>query len=170
MLHENTLQCLKLIPLDQGESILVKLPSIKWLMVLLKISLSVLKRDVDLDKLCWASLCPPHCSWLEKTLQKNIPCSKLWCYRVLAHLIHGAIQFDFKLHINLQLNVIQISYCFIILFLYTSSQSVFKKTVSFHSSIMNMHYTQGYILGSGMDDVSFFWNLFGWGSCGFLSL
>lgn len=29
MLHENTLQCLKLIPLDQGESILVKLPSIK---------------------------------------------------------------------------------------------------------------------------------------------
>lgn len=29
MLHENTLQCLKVIPLDQEESILVKLLSIK---------------------------------------------------------------------------------------------------------------------------------------------
>ena len=79
--------------------------------------------------LSFASL--PHRSWLEKTLQKNIPCSILWYYHGLAHLIQRAIQSDIKLHVKLLLNIIQISYCFIIFFLHTRSQSVFSKTILF---------------------------------------
>lgn len=35
---------------------------------------------------------------------------------------------------------------------------------------MNMHYVQGYALRSEMNEVSFFQNLFGQESCGFLIL
>lgn len=66
---------------------------------------------VSLEERCWSGQAVlsfpslPHCSWLEKTLQKNIPCSILWCYHVLTHLFHRAIQSDFKLHGNFQLNI-----------------------------------------------------------------